>query len=144
MDLKPILYLYFTILKLDKNFSISPKKNLYRQDLIISKIMGLFFTILGGIIGGIVYKVPGIFIGGFLGMMIDLLLTPEDNKRRYLTFDEKVAAMRRAENRCEQCGSIKDLSIHHIKPLSRGGTNHIDNLTVLCRRCNSRKGNRSH
>ena len=43
---------------------------------------------------------------------------------------------------CSSCGSLDDLTIDHIKPLSRGGTNTLDNLTPLCRSCNSSKGNR--
>lgn len=43
---------------------------------------------------------------------------------------------------CQYCGSSKDLTIDHIIPLSRGGENTFDNVTVACRRCNSRKGNK--
>lgn len=70
------------------------------------------------------------------------LIRRKDDKRRYLTLDEKVEAFRRSNNCCEECGSTRHLSIHHIVPLSRGGTNHTRNLTILCRRCNSRIGNR--
>jgi hypothetical protein len=41
---------------------------------------------------------------------------------------------------CEQCGSQDDLTIDHIIPLSRGGSDDLDNLHLLCRACNSRKG----
>lgn len=40
---------------------------------------------------------------------------------------------------CEMCGSTKDLTTDHITPKARGGTDHISNLQVLCRQCNSRK-----
>ena len=33
------------------------------------------------------------------------------------------------------------LTIDHIVPISRGGTNHQFNLMVLCERCNGSKGN---
>ena len=41
---------------------------------------------------------------------------------------------------CRWCGSDLDLTIDHIKPVVLGGTNEIENLQVLCRGCNSRKG----
>ncbi len=37
--------------------------------------------------------------------------------------------------KCNYCGSIKDLHIHHIIPLSKGGKNEISNLEVVCRKC---------
>lgn len=43
---------------------------------------------------------------------------------------------------CCKCGSDEDITIDHIKPLSKGGTNDIKNLQKLCRRCNASKGNK--
>ena len=44
---------------------------------------------------------------------------------------------------CQYCGfhaSEKELEIDHIVPVSRGGTNDIDNLRTSCSKCNKKKG----
>ena len=48
--------------------------------------------------------------------------------------------------KCTYCGvkvainSRKKLHFDHIKPLAKGGTNSLDNLTISCYSCNSSKG----
>jgi 5-methylcytosine-specific restriction endonuclease McrA len=49
-------------------------------------------------------------------------------------------AVESLEKICNMCKTIEDLTIDHIKPLSKGGTNEISNLQILCRRCNAIKG----
>lgn len=44
-------------------------------------------------------------------------------------------------NKCVLCGSKKDLSIDHIKPISKGGSGEDSNLRTLCLSCNSSKKN---
>ena len=48
----------------------------------------------------------------------------------------------RDANKCCKCGSKKNLEVDHIKPISLGGTNDLENLQILCRKCNRTKGNR--
>jgi len=38
-------------------------------------------------------------------------------------------------NVCYNCGSTEDVELHHIVPLSLGGTNNITNIAVLCHKC---------
>ncbi|ADC61994.1 RNA-guided endonuclease IscB [Allochromatium vinosum] len=45
---------------------------------------------------------------------------------------------------CAYCGATNvPLEIEHIVPRARGGSDRVSNLTLACRPCNQRKGNRS-
>lgn len=42
--------------------------------------------------------------------------------------------------KCQHCGSTDDLTLDHIMPAIAGGESKYENLQILCRSCNSRKG----
>ncbi|MCI7388432.1 MAG: HNH endonuclease [Bacteroides uniformis] len=44
--------------------------------------------------------------------------------------------------KCNLCGSTEKLCIDHIFPVSRGGFTVLNNLQVLCEKCNLRKNNK--
>lgn len=50
------------------------------------------------------------------------------------------------EGNCKACGLHQpvaaNLQIDHIRPIARGGSDHITNLQLLCPRCNATKGDR--
>lgn len=43
---------------------------------------------------------------------------------------------------CAECGDTEDLSIDHKAPISKGGSDDLENLQILCRKHNSQKGTR--
>ncbi|MDD1723894.1 MAG: HNH endonuclease [Methanospirillum sp.] len=47
-------------------------------------------------------------------------------------------ALERDGNRCQICGDEKELSVHHLVPLSDGGDSTARNLLVLCHSCHQR------
>lgn len=63
-------------------------------------------------------------------------------KRPKVSKAKRKRVYERDKGKCAYCGRFleKDnFCIDHIIPLSRGGNNEDDNLTVSCRSCNSRK-----
>lgn len=50
---------------------------------------------------------------------------------------------RRDDFQCGYCGSKKNLTIDHIIPKSKGGTNSWTNLVTCCYNCNRAKGNKT-
>jgi len=49
----------------------------------------------------------------------------------------RLLALKRDGYRCRICGSTERLHVHHIVPLSRGGTHALENLITLCYRCHA-------
>ena len=49
----------------------------------------------------------------------------------------------RYDNKCLCCNEVKPLTVDHVIPLSKGGTNYIDNIQPLCKSCNCRKSTKT-
>lgn len=67
--------------------------------------------------------------------------------RAYLPVAKRLLVTERAKRRCEYCGSLADyatesFTVEHILPLSRGGSDALDNLALACVGCNAHKANR--
>ena len=67
---------------------------------------------------------------------------PVGNPRRAVSANLRAQVYARDGLRCVVCGSTDRLTIDHIVPVSKGGTNDIDNLQSMCQPCNSSKGAR--
>lgn len=70
---------------------------------------------------------------------------PRKGTRKQLGYDERWFKLRKqAISRqpwCSYCGATNDLTGDHKTPLSQGGYAHtIDDITVACRSCNSKRG----
>lgn len=57
-----------------------------------------------------------------------------------LTSKIKEDVFRLHGNICLKCGSTENITIDHIIPIKKNGSNDIGNLQPLCLRCNSSKG----
>ena len=64
------------------------------------------------------------------------------SKRRFFTTKERNMIYNRSEGHCGICGRfipLEEYTIDHIIPLSKGGTNDLDNLQACCGFCNKAK-----
>jgi 5-methylcytosine-specific restriction endonuclease McrA len=59
------------------------------------------------------------------------------------TESEWVDLQERQQHRCRYCGELRKLTKDHLTPVSRGGSDAIDNITGACLACNTQKNNRT-
>lgn len=63
-------------------------------------------------------------------------------KREPIPQKVKDEVWRRDGGRCVLCGSQENLEFDHIIPLSKGGSNTVRNIQLLCQKCNREKSNK--
>ena len=57
-------------------------------------------------------------------------------KRAPLSRSKVIQVMLKSDGKCVACGSQTDLQVDHIMPHSRGGSDKVENLQMLCKPCN--------
>ena len=70
------------------------------------------------------------------------LLDADHNRqphRQPITREMRRAVYERDGGRCVECGSTFDLQYDHIIPVALGGATTLENLQLLCSRCNQEK-----
>ena len=69
-------------------------------------------------------------------LMFELLTFRSGDAKRM--WRESIKA--RDGHKCVYCGSSENLTIDHVRPKSKGGTDTADNCVTACRPCNQAKG----
>lgn len=70
----------------------------------------------------------------------------KDKQRGFTKEQRRIIWNSTAERTCQECGEVltwDDFTIDHIDPHSKGGRSEIENASLLCRKHNSAKGNRT-
>jgi hypothetical protein len=62
-------------------------------------------------------------------------------RRESIPEEVRIAVWRRDGGKCARCGSREKLEYDHIIPISKGGSNTIRNIELLCESCNRKKKN---
>jgi hypothetical protein len=76
----------------------------------------------------------------FLAEQEALFLQRQGRDSRYIPQWIRQQVWTRCGGCCVECGSTFYLEYDHIIPLARGGATSAENLQLLCRSCNMRKG----
>lgn len=61
------------------------------------------------------------------------------NQRKPIPTSVKKAVWKRDGGKCVSCGSDVDLEYDHIIPVAKGGSSTIQNIQILCKKCNRKK-----
>ena len=62
--------------------------------------------------------------------------------RRRISKEVRNAVWIRDGGACVECGALDYLEFDHVIPVAKGGGNGVNNIQLLCRKCNSKKSDR--
>ena len=75
-------------------------------------------------------------------VFFDPFAEPKRTRPRF-TAKEKDALYKQQDGKCKGCNrkfDMRNMAVDHIRPFSRGGSERLTNLQLLCTACNSLKG----
>ena len=93
-----------------------------------------------------IYNMAGYGDGGLIHLIFQLCLNSAFNKKRRKSLKASRKLFKdllyKFKFSCIKCGckDEKKLSVDHIIPFSKGGLDDFENLQILCKLCNSKKG----
>lgn len=73
------------------------------------------------------------------------LFAKKDSQRGFTSEQRRILWNTAASRKCLDCGKVlnwDDFTIDHVDPHSKGGQSRLENSALMCRGCNSAKGNR--
>jgi hypothetical protein len=73
------------------------------------------------------------------------LFAKKDSQRGFTSEQRRILWNTAATRKCQECGRVlnwDDFTIDHVDPHSKGGRSRLENSALMCRGCNSSKGNR--
>jgi hypothetical protein len=73
------------------------------------------------------------------------LFAKKDSQRGFTSEQRRILWNTAASRKCQECGRVlnwDDFTIDHVDPHSKGGRSRLENSALMCRGCNSSKGNR--
>lgn len=77
--------------------------------------------------------------------LLESLFAKKDSQRGFTSEQRRLLWNTAGSRRCEKCAkalSWNDFTLDHIDPYSKGGRSRLENAALMCRSCNSSKGNR--
>lgn len=92
-----------------------------------------------------IYQMAGRGDGGVIHLHFKFCLTSSHNRkhRKTLSNYKKILQqlLHKYKFQCVECGCMDEsrLTVDHIVPVSKGGSDDMENLQILCKSCNSRK-----
>jgi len=63
----------------------------------------------------------------------------KEGQRLPIPEEVRIVVWRRDDGKCVKCGSRENLEYDHIIPISKGGSNTVRNIELLCEKCNREK-----